>query len=79
MTDNITPVDLSLFHLNRMRYPLEELERYSGQHVAWNPEGTQILAAGQSLDEVDGKLAQQGIHHSQVVHDYIDPPHHSRL
>jgi hypothetical protein len=40
--------------------------------VAFSPDGTRILASGDDMNEVDGKLEAVGIHFSQVVHDYID-------
>lgn len=66
--------DLRLFNENWRNFPSEQLLAYSGQHVAWSPDGTQILASGATREEVAEKLKAAGIHFSQVVHDYIDPP-----
>jgi hypothetical protein len=33
------------FVRNRNAFPAEELDRYTGQHVAWSPDGTRILAS----------------------------------
>ena len=66
--------DLRFFDENRSRFPLDQLLPYAGQHVAWSPDGTRILAAAYSREELDEKLEAAGIHFSQVVHDYIDPP-----
>jgi hypothetical protein len=66
--------DLRFFDENRRRFPVEQLAQYAGLHVAFSADGTRILASGQDIDEVDAKLAAAGIHFSQVVHDYIDPP-----
>jgi hypothetical protein len=66
--------DLRHFDENRARFPLEQLLVYAGQHVAWSPNGTSILAFAPTQEEVDEKLEAVGIHFSQVVHDYIDPP-----
>jgi hypothetical protein len=30
---------------NRNAFPAEELDRYTGLHVAWSPDGTRILAS----------------------------------
>lgn len=35
---------LEHFIKNRNAFPAEELNRYAGQHVAWSPDGTRILA-----------------------------------
>jgi len=36
---------LEQFVRNRNAFPADELGRYSGQHVAWSPDGTRILAS----------------------------------
>jgi glucose/arabinose dehydrogenase len=68
------PPDLSQYEENRRKFPLDELAKYWGKHVAFSPDGTRILASGDSIAEVDDKLDAAGIHFSQVVHSYIDPP-----
>jgi hypothetical protein len=37
-------VNLELFVKNRNAFPVDELSRYTGQHVAWSPDGARILA-----------------------------------
>jgi hypothetical protein len=77
MSENDQPqelLDLRFFDENRSKYPPEKLLTYVGLFVAWSPDGTRILVSGESHDEVDDKLHAAGIHFSQVVHDYIDPP-----
>ena len=66
--------DLRFFDENRANFPPEQLLPYAGQHVAWSPDGTRILAFAPTQKEVDQKLKAIGIDRSQVVHDYIDPP-----
>lgn len=70
----INEPDLRHFDENRGKYPAEQLLAFVGQHVAWDPEGTRILASATTREQVDEKLEALGIHLSQVVHDYIDPP-----
>ena len=36
---------LEQFIRNRNAFPVEELDHYTGQHVAWSPDGTRILAS----------------------------------
>jgi hypothetical protein len=36
---------LEHFVKNRNAFPADELGRYTGQHVAWSPDGTRILAS----------------------------------
>jgi hypothetical protein len=38
-------MSLEQFVRNRNAFPAEELDRYTGQHVAWSPDGTRILAS----------------------------------
>jgi len=38
-------MSLEQFVKNRNAFPAGELDRYSGQHVAWSPDGTRILAS----------------------------------
>ncbi|HTU20238.1 MAG TPA: hypothetical protein VMG10_19395 [Gemmataceae bacterium] len=68
------PPDLSHFHDNWHQFPQQELAKYWGKQVAVSPDGTRIVASGDTLEEVDAALEAAGIHFSQVVHCYIDPP-----
>ena len=70
----LEPPDLSHFEENRSKFPVEELAKYWGKHVAFSPDGTRIVASGDSIAEVDDKLEAAGIHFSQVVHSYVDLP-----
>jgi hypothetical protein len=70
----LEPLDLSHFHENWLKFPQEELAKSAGKHVAFSPDGTRLVAAGDTLEELDAALDAAGIHFSQVVHDYIDPP-----
>ena len=72
--ERMEPPDLSHYEENRRKFPQEELAKYWGKHVAFSPDGTRIVASGDSIAEVDDKLDAAGIHFSQVVHSYIDPP-----
>jgi hypothetical protein len=65
-------VDLALYAENRCKIPPDDLLPYAGLFVAWSPDGTRILASAESLEALDQKLEEAGIHFSQVVHDYID-------
>jgi hypothetical protein len=38
-------VNLEQFVKNRNAFPTDELSRYTGQHVAWSPDGARILAS----------------------------------
>jgi hypothetical protein len=60
------------FIRNVNNVPAEEQLKYDGQHVAWNWEGTQILAGASSYEELMRKLAEMGIDFRRVVFDYLD-------
>jgi hypothetical protein len=65
-------LDLGTFHKNRCNFPPEQLLPYQGKHVAWNLDGTCILASGDTEEEVAKQLAAAGIDPRQVVGSFID-------
>jgi hypothetical protein len=65
--------DVAFFSENRSKFPPEELARFSGQYVAWSPDGTRILASGADADAVENKLIAAGINLSAVVLGFVDP------
>ncbi|HTU92301.1 MAG TPA: hypothetical protein VMF69_19625 [Gemmataceae bacterium] len=68
------PPDLSHYQENRNKFPPEELAKYWGKHVAFSPDGTRILASGDTWEELDAALDAAGIHFSQVVYSYVYRP-----
>jgi hypothetical protein len=66
------PPDLSSYQHNRCNYPPEKLLQYAGQYIAWNLEGTEVLASGEAMEIVEQKLMAMGILPNMVVGDYID-------
>ena len=38
-------MSLEQFVKNRNAFPADELDRYTGKHVAWSPDGKRILAS----------------------------------
>ena len=62
------------FLKNWRQLPEEELDRYSGQYVAWSWDGTRILAGAPSDEELYRKLKDEGIDPQRVVFDYIPDP-----
>lgn len=72
--ERLEPPDLGHFHENWNKFPAEELFKYAGKQVAVSPDGTRIVASGDTLEELDAALDAMGIHFSQVVHCYVDPP-----
>jgi hypothetical protein len=61
-----------IFFENQRRFPPEELQRYLGQHIAWNWDGTSILASDPDRRVLDDKLRAAGIDTGRVVYDYVE-------
>jgi hypothetical protein len=72
--ERLEPPELRLYEENRSKFPLDELAKYAGKHVAFSPDGTRIVASGESIEEVEEQLMAAGIDPSQVVGSYVDPP-----
>ena len=66
-------LDSNQFSENMSKVPLEELRPYAGKHVAWNWEGTHILACGEDEEGVALSLRAQGITLDEVVLSFVDP------
>lgn len=47
-------MNMQLFQKNRQAFPPDKLAQYAGRYVAWNSDGTNILAS----DEDELRLAQ---------------------
>lgn len=71
-TPRIEPPDLTEFHENWYKFPLEEEAKYAGQYVAYSLDGKRIVANGNSREELDRRLEELGIPYSEVVHGYVD-------
>jgi len=48
------------FLANRAAFPVEELAKYTGQWVAWSPDGTRVAASAASPELLDGILEANG-------------------
>ncbi len=73
-SEKLEPPDLSHYEENRNKFPLDELAKHAGKHVAFSPDGTRIVASGATEEELEAALQAAGIHFSQVVFSYIDGP-----
>jgi hypothetical protein len=67
------------FDKNHRAFPIEELWKHIGKHIAWNRDGTQIVADGATLGEVISKVEALGLKGMQVVFDYVDDPNVSSV
>ncbi|HWG41920.1 MAG TPA: hypothetical protein VN688_03970 [Gemmataceae bacterium] len=77
--ERLDPPDLRYYEENRSKFPLDELAKYGGKHVAFSLDGTRILASADSMEEVEEKLIAAGINPNRVVGAYIDEPGVSRM
>jgi hypothetical protein len=59
---------------NRSAFPEEKLRKYYGKHVAWNLEGTEIVASGEDDLEVFNAVRIAGLPTDQVVFSYVPDP-----
>lgn len=65
---------LPQFEENRRKYPVEELWKLAGRHIAWNWEGTAIVASAYGHAALFAELERLGIPSGTVVFDYVDDP-----
>jgi hypothetical protein len=72
--EKLGPVDLAVFGDNRSRFPPEDLLPYAGQHIAWNGDGTRVIASAPDWEALEQKLQAAGIPGDHVVFGYVDPP-----
>jgi hypothetical protein len=62
---------------NREALPAEELAKYYGRQVAWNREGTAVVASGDDEQEVFEAARAAGYSLDQLVFSYV--PHPSEI
>lgn len=59
---------------NRSRVPESELQKYYGKEVAWNLEGTKVLASGDNPLDVCSAIQKAGLTSDDVVLAYVPFP-----
>ena len=72
--NNVANFNAALFIENRNKVAPEVWFRHAGRYVAWNLEGTDIVASGVDPEELEANLAAAGIKTDQVVHSYCPGP-----
>ncbi len=63
---------LEQFVRNRNAFPADELGRYTGQHVAWSPDGTRILTSDR--DPLKGLAAVRALGYDPAETQIEDIP-----
>ncbi|MBY0229058.1 MAG: hypothetical protein K2W96_07255 [Gemmataceae bacterium] len=71
-TNNHREVDLGLHNQNRAHFPPERLVPYAGQQIAFNWDGTEIIASAPSDIELVALLHARGIPRACYVVSYVD-------
>jgi hypothetical protein len=64
-------MDMQQFLKNRIEFPLEELEKYTGRYIAWSADGTSILASDEEPLRLMATLYGLGIDRGETVISYI--------
>jgi hypothetical protein len=63
---------MRVFIPNRQAFPQEELMKYEGQHVAWSPDGTHIVASSrESYEAVEEAAIAAGYDPQKCVFSYV--------
>ncbi|MGL4552638.1 MAG: hypothetical protein ACRC33_15805 [Gemmataceae bacterium] len=75
----VVPVDIVLFGKNRRRVDPASLTVYANKRIAWNGDGTCILASGTDYEDVIEELKRLGIPTDRVVFDWVPDPEVSQL
>ena len=65
-------IDMAVFEVNRQKVDPYSLVPYMGKHIAWNADATQVVAFGDSYEDLYDKLDRMGIPLDTIVHDYVD-------
>jgi hypothetical protein len=67
-------IDVLRFRRNRDQFPDEDLVPFWGLQVAWNTEGTRVVATGATHELLYRHLKTAGIDPCQVVVEFIHDP-----
>ena len=60
-------LDLSQFHKNQQSYPPEDLLQYSGQYIAWSPDGSRVIASDKDFLKLDDTVKAMGYDPSKTL------------
>jgi hypothetical protein len=72
-------VDSELATENFNKFPREELLKYAGKYVAFNLDGSTILASGTDWLEMEERVKELGIDPSRVIGTYMPNEDEERL
>ncbi len=66
-------MDLQQFNKNRAQVGLEELEKYTGKYVAWDPSGTCIVAAHEDEVQLHAAIIAKGLDPAEILVSFVPP------
>ena len=64
-------MDMQVFQKNRRQFPPEELAKFTGQYVAWSPDGTRILAADEDELRLDNTIEAAGYDPAEILIAFV--------
>jgi hypothetical protein len=64
-------MDMGEFIKNRQAFPMDELAKYMGKHVAWGDDGKRIVASAEDELQLDKAVLAAGYDPREVVFSYI--------
>ena len=67
-------MDMQLYLKNRDQFPHDALARYAGQHVAWSPDGTRIIASAEDPVRLVDAIEALGFDLPEVVIEPVPYP-----
>ncbi len=62
------------YRTNRANFPEAELEKYRGRWIAFSPDGTHIVASGETLGQTDELVRAAGEDPNQAVFERVPGP-----
>src|SRR3954451_2138257 len=74
MLNNHGGIDMARFQANLRKIDPTILTPFIGKHIAWHADATEIVASGDSYEDLFDQLDRLGISVYQIVHDYVDDP-----
>jgi hypothetical protein len=60
MEDHLMNMNMQEYLKNRTAFPLEELAKHRGEWVAWNPDGTRLVATSRDPESLDDLIRAAG-------------------
>lgn len=64
-------MDMQRFQKNRQQFPPEELARYAGKYVAWDPDGKHILASNEDELQLANAVLAAGHNSAEVLIAFV--------